>query len=120
MSTHEAQALPLTLGQQIAVARRKAGLSQTELGQRWSEHRNTISRFEHDGGEPSFSKIVDLAQLSGWPLEYFARATVPAAPSPDDGGSVIGESGSACTRSPQVTYIFGRGVDSRSPSGKVA
>lgn len=121
MSTHEAQALPLTLGQQIATARRKAKLSQAELGQRWHEHRNTIGRWERDGGEPSFSKVVDLAELSGWPLEFFARAAaVPEAPSPDDGGSVIGESGSACTRSAQVTHLFSRRLDSGNTTDKVA
>jgi transcriptional regulator with XRE-family HTH domain len=120
MSTNEAYALPLTLGRQIAEARKRVGLNQTQLGRRWSEHRNTISRWENDGGEPSFSQIVDLSNLSGWPLELFARAARGSAPSPGDGGSVIGVSGSACTRSPQVTYLFPRGVDSVRATDKVA
>lgn len=104
MSTTEAQALPLSLGQQMANARKRAGLTQTGLGERWSEHRTTISRWENDGGQPSFSQIVDLSNLSGWPLELFARAaTTPAdPPSPPVGGSAIEEWPSACTRSAQV------------------
>lgn len=88
MSTTEAYALPLSLGQQMANARKRAGLTQTELGRRWSEHRNTISRWERDGGEPSFSQMVDLSTISGWPLELFARAAGTPTPGPDGGGDV--------------------------------
>lgn len=83
MSTNEAYALPLTLGQQMANARKRAGLTQAQLGRRWNEHRNTIGRWEKDGGEPSFSQMVDLSSISGWPLDLFARAAVTAPGGPD-------------------------------------
>ncbi len=86
MSNTEPTPIPLTLGRQVAAARQRAGLNQTELGLRWKEHRNTISRWENDGGEPSFSQMVDLAEISGWPLELFARAAAPSNDVPPDQG----------------------------------
>lgn len=84
MSTNEAYALPLDLGQQIANARKRLGLNQTQLGARWGEHRTTISRWERGDGEPSFSQMVDLSEASGWPLSLFARAAfTPRDPDPE-------------------------------------
>lgn len=102
MSTNEAYDLPLTLGQQMAVARKRAGLNQTELGRRWSEHRTTISRWERGDGEPTFSQIVDLSRLSGWPLDLFARAGSFGPEDGPDGTSDLGTADRRCS----VHHLF--------------
>lgn len=109
MSTTDPVALPLSLGQQIANARRRMGLTQTALGQRWNLSRTTISRYERGDDEPSFSQMVDLANASGWPLELFAQAHNPQDPTPPAGDLTSGESSSACTslRLAEVVRIYG-------------
>lgn len=101
MSVQEPTPLPLTLGQQFAAARDKAGLDQDQLGEILRKNRTTISRWERDLATPPFTAVVILHRLSGWPLEFFARAETPADPGPG-GGSVIDLSGGACNRLAQV------------------
>lgn len=96
MSTQEQlHQLPLTLGRQIAEARRSAGLSQQDLATARGVHRNTVGRWERDLEVPSFDVVVWLSRQSGWPLALFARAaTSPDDEGPDDGpGQVIDASG---------------------------
>lgn len=102
----------MTLGRQIAEARRRTGLNQTELGRRWKESLSTIGRFERDQGQPEFWQIVDLAELSGWPLHLFANAAKRIEDDDDDHGpggqngpSISDGRSFACTRSGLATVI---------------
>jgi DNA-binding XRE family transcriptional regulator len=89
MSMHEAQTLPLTLGQQFAAARKRAGHDQTALGRILGCDRTTISRWERDQAEPPFTAVATLSTMSGWPLELFARAQTPTSPTPPDQGIAV-------------------------------
>lgn len=86
MSMHEVTPLPLTLGQQFAAARAKTGLDQSGFAAVIGVQRTTISRWERDKAEPPFSAVATLSEMSGWPLELFARAQTPVGPTPPDQG----------------------------------
>lgn len=87
MSTHEVTSLPLTLGRQFQLARERTGLDQTDLGERFGVNRTTISRWERDKAIPPFTVVAQLSELSGWPLEYFARSQTPIQPDPGPEGT---------------------------------
>ena len=74
MSTQEAVDLPLSLGRQMAEARRRLHISQKDMAQLLDVHRNTVGRWERGLEVPSFDVIVWLSTASGWPLALFARA----------------------------------------------
>lgn len=63
--------------------------------------RGQVSRYLNDKGVPRRAVLVTWALRCGVPFEWLAYGRLPG-PSPDDGGSTLDESGSACTRSAQV------------------
>ena len=92
MSTHEAIDLPLTLGRQMAEARRRLHITQAELADLRGIHRNTVGRWERDIEVPSFDVVVWLSEVSGWPLNLFAstmKVTLPWQDPEDPGGQEI-------------------------------
>lgn len=97
MSTTEAIDLPLTLGRQIAEARRRLHISQAEMAELLHVHRNTVGRWERDIEVPDFAVVVWLSEASGWPLVAFARAmsvTLPwDLPPVDPGGLEVSRRG---------------------------
>lgn len=89
MSTNEAYALPLSLGEHFRAARKRTGLDQDELGELMGVNRTTISRWERDLAVPPFDAIVALSRRSGWSLDLFARAIVPTDGDPEGGGGLL-------------------------------
>lgn len=55
----------LTLGQRIAEARKKLGLSQEALGEKMGVSRQAISKWEADGAVPEIDKLIGLSRLFG-------------------------------------------------------
>jgi len=72
----------LTLGQRLAAARNFKGLTQTELAELVGRNSISISHYESDNVKsPAFEVIVRWADVTGWPLSYFAEAVIPASSS---------------------------------------
>lgn len=55
----------MTLSEKIAALRRRAGLSQEQLGERLGVSRQAVSRWEAGGAAPELDKIVQLSRLFG-------------------------------------------------------
>lgn len=55
----------LTMGQRIAEARKKLGLSQEALGEKMGVSRQAISKWEADGAVPEIDKLIGLSRLFG-------------------------------------------------------
>ena len=72
----------LTLGQLLQMFRQMKGLDQTEMGELIGASRPTISAWERDAREPSFSQVVAWARITGQPLDALIDAvnakTAPA------------------------------------------
>lgn len=60
----------MTLGQRIAAARTKAGLTQVELANKLSVSRQAITKWENDRGIPDIENLKALATLFGVSLDY--------------------------------------------------
>jgi len=56
----------MSIGQWIKEARRVAGLTQTELGEKLGRTKGNISAWEKDAHEPSFTQILEIARLINW------------------------------------------------------
>lgn len=83
MSMNDPVELPLTLGKQLAAARDRMKVDQDDLGATLGYSRVTISRWENDKQVPPFTVVAKISRMSGWPLDYFARAETPSDPGPD-------------------------------------
>lgn len=85
----------MTLGERIALCRKKAGLSQEELAGRLGLSRQAVSRWETGAALPDIDKIVELSRLFGVTTDFLllekqqkpdsppAVLESPAAPVPD-------------------------------------
>ena len=75
-----------TLGQRILSERKKAGLSQRQLGDKLAVSDKTISKWENDGSLPDVSSIAALAEVFGCSVVYLMTgkedATDDAPPAP--------------------------------------
>ena len=75
-----------TLGQRILSERKKAGLSQSQLGDKLAVSDKTISKWENDGSMPDVSSIATLAEVFGCSVVYLMTgkedATDDAPPAP--------------------------------------
>jgi len=56
-------------GQLLREARRRAGLTQTELASRAGTTQSAIARIERGGSSPSFERLTSLIRLCGLDLE---------------------------------------------------
>jgi transcriptional regulator with XRE-family HTH domain len=61
------------LGLRLAAARRKAGLSQEQLGDRVGVERRTVQRYESGERDPRFTDLLLLADALGVPLADLVR-----------------------------------------------
>lgn len=66
----------LTLGEKISIARKKIKLSQTDLAEKLGVGIATISRWETDGSEPTFSQIEKIASVTGSSISFFVKYVV--------------------------------------------
>ncbi|WP_336630781.1 MULTISPECIES: helix-turn-helix transcriptional regulator [unclassified Microbacterium] len=64
----------LTLGRLLSLYRQTAGIDQTQMGALVGASRATISAWETDGREPSFSQVVAWARITGQPLDALVEA----------------------------------------------
>ena len=55
----------MTLGERIALARKQAGLSQEQLGERLGVSRQAVSKWESDQNNPDVAYIAELCRLFG-------------------------------------------------------
>ena len=58
------------IGKRLSTLRKRAGLSQKELGERLSVSHYTISSYEKDRSEPGDELKVRIAQVFGVSLDY--------------------------------------------------
>ena len=73
----------MTLGENIARLRTRAGLSQSELAERLGVSRQSISKWETNTSIPELDKCIALSQLFSVSLDELVTGTEPAAaPSP--------------------------------------
>lgn len=93
----------LTLGWRMKMALGHDVTAQ-EMADELGMSRGQVSRYLNDKGTPRRAVLVTWALRCGVPFEWLASG-VEAGPSPTDGGSISGESESACTRSPQVIQL---------------
>ena len=74
----------MTLGERIALARKKAGLSQEQLGDRLGVSRQAVSKWESSQANPDVAYVAELCRICGvscdWLLlgEEGAREAPPA------------------------------------------
>ena len=61
-----------TVGERLATARKLAGIDQTTMGHLIGASRPTVSAWERDEREPSFSQVVRWAKETGQSLEWLA------------------------------------------------
>jgi transcriptional regulator with XRE-family HTH domain len=97
-------------------------LTQAEFSAELGANPNTYKQWEAGHSRPAdligFAKTV--YKVTGCDPAWLLDVASDEAPTPGDGGSVIGESGSACTRSPQVTHLFGHRFDPVQPIDQCA
>ncbi|HEX9865647.1 MAG TPA: helix-turn-helix transcriptional regulator [Acidimicrobiia bacterium] len=55
-------------GQLIAEARKRAGLTQTELADRMGSHQSVVARWETGGTHPDFDTVVSVVRAAGFDL----------------------------------------------------
>ena len=66
----------MTIGTRIMMARRAAGISQTELAQRAGVTANDLSQFECDEATPDSSVLVRLGHALDVRPDYFYRRSM--------------------------------------------
>src|SRR5690606_38990410 len=87
---------PMSLGQQMAQARKRITMTQDQMADHLGVHRNTVGRWERGLEGPGFDVVVRLAGASGWPHSLFERAMATNLPrdGPDGpGGQEISSRG---------------------------
>lgn len=62
-----------TIGTQLRTARRAAGLTQQQLGERINRDVKSISRWENGHRPPDLNDLLLLADGIGVPLSYLVR-----------------------------------------------
>ena len=77
----------MVLGEKIARARKRCGLTQEQLAERLDVTRQSVSRWESGAAFPEMEKMVRLARLLGVSCDYLLRGEVeeqgrPAAGAP--------------------------------------
>ena len=55
----------MTLGERIALARKKAGLSQEQLGDRLGVSRQAVSKWESSQANPDVAYVAELCRIYG-------------------------------------------------------
>ena len=55
----------MTLGERIALARKKAGLSQEQLGDRLGVSRQAVSKWESSQANPDVAYVAELCRICG-------------------------------------------------------
>ena len=69
-----------TVGQRLGTARKLVNIDQTTMGALVGASRPTISAWERDEREPSFSQVVRWAEITGQSLEWLAEGVHAKAP----------------------------------------
>lgn len=104
MTTHQQGGVPaFELRHRLARALEHAGLKPEDMAVELGLGVTTIRNYLHDRTTPRRAVLLAWALRCGVPFEWLAEGTLPG-PSPQDGGSINGESSSACTRFPQVSH----------------
>ena len=55
----------MELKERIALARKQAGLSQEQLGEKLGVSRQAVSRWESDAAVPELEKLIAMSRLFG-------------------------------------------------------
>lgn len=73
----------MTLGERIAIARKQAGLSQEQLGEKLGVSRQAVSKWESDQANPDVAYVAEMCRLFGVSSDWLllGRAEQGAAPS---------------------------------------
>lgn len=66
----------MTLGQKLKKARKYAGLSQKQLGDKLQLSDKTISAYEVNRAEPSLDILQSIAEVTSTPIHYFFNKKV--------------------------------------------
>jgi len=61
----EKEGSPMTLGERIALARKQAGLSQEQLGDKLEVSRQAVSKWESDQTNPDVAYVAQICRLLG-------------------------------------------------------
>lgn len=64
----------ITPGKLLQMFRQMANIDQTEMGRMIGASRATVSAWERDEREPSFSQVVAWAKITGQPLDALVEA----------------------------------------------
>lgn len=101
------------LTHRLALALEVAELKAEDMAEELGRSVTTVRNYLAGRTSPSRAVITAWAFRCGVNRDWLAYGI--SRPSPGDGGSVIGESGSACTRSPLVTHPFTRHLEIAGP-----
>jgi uncharacterized protein YjbI with pentapeptide repeats len=71
----------MMMGERIAVLRRQANVSQSELGQRLSVTAQAVGKWERGECEPDFATLTKIADIFGADLNYFVTGQSAEQPS---------------------------------------
>ena len=63
----------MTLGERIALARKKAGLSQEQLGDRPGVSRQAVSKWESSQANPDVAYVAELCRICGVSCDHFLQ-----------------------------------------------
>jgi transcriptional regulator with XRE-family HTH domain len=80
------------LNEWIKAARKRAELTQEQLGERLDVTKGNVSAWENGRHQPSYSQLKRIEEITGYPLEGGPRAAPLLAlePPPEDAGPVTG------------------------------
>lgn len=71
----------MTLGQQLALYRKKQGLTQQQLGEKLNVSAQAVSKWENDLSEPDITAIQKLATIYGVSVDSLLNGSEESAPS---------------------------------------
>jgi len=61
----------MTFGEKLKIARKKAGMSQTDLASKLDVNRVSISNYEQNKNEPTFANVKKIISILKLPDDYF-------------------------------------------------
>ena len=64
----------MTIGQQIKIARRKAGLTQKELAEKAGTATGTIQQYEMGKRQPRLEQLTEIARVLNLPVQSFLES----------------------------------------------
>lgn len=96
----------MELKEWVRVARKSAGLTQEQLGEKLGRTKANIGHWETGKHDPSYDQIRRISEITGHPMPG-APATAPATPQVGSHGQDVGPPEDFQLRAPRPVYVCG-------------